>query len=947
MKHGTKKILIRGGGNQVSKKPEHVFLIDGSGFIFRAYYGIKATMTRPDGTPVNAVYGFTRMLMKMVQDTDADHIAVIFDHARKTFRNDIYPDYKANRPPPPEDLIPQFELVRDATRALNVACVDMDGFEADDLIATYARLAVEAGADVTIVSSDKDMMQLVRPGVVMMDAMKDKIIGPDEVMEKFGVGPEKVIEVQALAGDSSDNVPGVSGIGVKTAAQLINEYGDLETLLERAGEIKQPKRRENLINEADLARISRRLVTLRDDVPVTEELSSFAVREPKGDTLLAFLKEQGFKSMMASAEARFGGGTEAGETPEPEGKPAAQETGYELVQTVSALKAWIGEATRAGVLAIDTETTSLDAMRAELVGVSLSIEPGRACYIPLAHKQPAAQGALDLDGDGSGAGAGESGGEVPDQMPMKKAIKLLKPLLEDPSVLKIGQNIKYDMKVLARHGIEVSPIDDTMLLSYVLDGGLHGHGMDELASIFLDLETIKYSDVTGTGKARVTFDLVALDKALNYAAEDADVTVRLHRVLKPRLVEESMVTVYETLERPLVPILKDMERLGIRVDGKELKRLSDDFGKRLGDLEEEIHRLAGHEFNIGSPKQLGEVLFDELGLPGGKKGKTGAYGTGADVLEVLIDHGHDLPARVLDWRQLAKLKSTYSDALMEQINPATGRVHTSYSQAGVSTGRLASSNPNLQNIPIRTEEGRKIRRAFVADKGMMLLSADYSQIELRLLAHVAGIDALKEAFHDGQDIHALTAAQVFGVPMDDMDPMVRRKAKAINFGIIYGISAFGLARQLGIGNSEAAEYIDAYFEKYPGIRDYMDRTKEQAREKGFVETLFGRKCHIRSINEKNPNVRGLAERAAINAPIQGGAADIIKRAMIRLPDALAEAKLNARMLLQVHDELIFEVPKKELDATAELVSRVMSGAARLDVPLVVDTGFGDNWDEAH
>ena len=530
---------------------------------------------------------------------------------------------------------------------------------------------------------------------------------------------------------------------------------------------------------------------------------------------------------------------------------------------------------------------------------------------------------------------------------MKKAIKLLKPLLEDPSVLKIGQNIKYDMKVLARHDIEVSPIDDTMLLSYVLDGGLHGHGMDKLARIFLDLDTIKYSDVTGTGKARVTFDLVPLDKALDYAAEDADITGRLHRVLKPRLVEESMVTVYETLERPLVPILRDMERRGIRVDGKELKRLSDDFGKRLGGLEEEIHRMVGHEFNIGSPKQLGQVLFDELGLSGGKKGKTGAYGTSAEVLEALIDHGHDLPARVLDWRQLAKLKSTYSDALMEQINPATGRVHTSYSQAGVSTGRLASSDPNLQNIPIRTEEGRKIRRAFVADKGMMLLSADYSQIELRLLAHVAGIDALKEAFHDGQDIHAMTAAQVFGVPTDAMDPMVRRKAKAINFGIIYGISAFGLARQLGIGNSEAGEYIDAYFEKYPGIRDYMDRTKEQAREKGFVETLFGRKCHIRSINEKNPNVRGLAERTAINAPIQGGAADIIKRAMIRLPDALADAKLKARMLLQVHDELIFEVPKKELDATAELVSGVMSGAARLDVPLVVDTGFGDNWDEAH
>ena len=951
----------------MSKKPEHVFLIDGSGFIFRAYYALPP-MTRSDGTPVNAVFGFTKMVMKLVDDTDAEHIAVIFDRARKTFRNDIYADYKANRPPPPEDLIPQFDLVRDATRALNVACVDMDGFEADDLIATYAWLAIEVGADVTIVSSDKDMMQLVRPGVVMMDAMKDKIIGPDEVMEKFGVEPDKVIEVQALAGDSSDNVPGVSGIGVKTAAQLINEYGDLETLLERAGEIKQPKRRENLINEAELARISRRLVTLRDDVPVTEELSSFAVREPKRDELLAFLNEQGFKSMLASAEARFGGlpspkrspgsaqagGTASAETPEPEGKPAVQETGYELVQTEKALKAWIEEATHAGVLAIDTETTSLDAMRAELVGVSLSTELGRACYIPLAHKQPAAQGALDLDGDENGGlpspkrspGSAQAG-EAPDQMPMKKAIKLLKPLLENPSVLKIGQNIKYDMKVLARYDIEVSPIDDTMLLSYVLDGGLHGHGMDKLARIFLDLDTTKYSDVTGTGKARVTFDLVPLDKALDYAAEDADITGRLHRILKPRLVEESMVTVYETLERPLVPILRDMEQRGIRVDGKELKRLSDDFGKRLGGLEEEIHRMVGHEFNIGSPKQLGQVLFDELGLSGGKKGKTGAYGTGAEVLEALIDHGHDLPARVLDWRQLAKLKSTYSDALMEQINPATGRVHTSYSQAGVSTGRLASSDPNLQNIPIRTEEGRKIRRAFVADKGMMLLSADYSQIELRLLAHVAGIDALKEAFHDGQDIHAMTAAQVFGVPTDAMDPMVRRKAKAINFGIIYGISAFGLARQLGIGNSEAGEYIDAYFEKYPGIRDYMDRTKEQAREKGFVETLFGRKCHIRSINEKNPNVRGLAERAAINAPIQGGAADIIKRAMIRLPDALADAKLKSRMLLQVHDELIFEVPKKELDATTELVSGVMSGAAHLDVPLVVDTGFGDNWNEAH
>jgi DNA polymerase-1 len=929
----------------VSKKPEHVFLIDGSGFIFRAYYGIKADMTRPDGTRVNAVYGFTRMLMKLIEDTDADHVAVIFDHARKTFRNDIYPDYKANRSAPPEDLIPQFDLVRDATRALNVAAVDLAGYEADDLIATYTRQALEQGADVTIVSSDKDLMQLVRPGVVMFDAMKEKIIGPDQVREKFGVGPDKVIEVQALAGDASDNIPGISGIGVKTAAQLINEYGDLETLLARASEIKQPKRRQNLIDEADAARLSRRLVTLMDDVPVEIDLSTFAVQEIKAETLLRFLAEQNFKSLIGTAEARFGVSVQSGAPAETDATTNGAGPGaeYELVQTVAALEGWIAEAVRVGFVAVDTETTSLDAMRAELVGVSLSVEDGCACYIPLGHKQPAAQGALDLGGDGDSGG----GGDVPDQIPLNKAVKLLKPMLEDPSVLKIGQNIKYDMKVLSRYGITIAPIDDTMLLSYVLGGGLHGHGMDDLAERELGLDTIKYADVTGTGKAKVTFDLVGLDKALDYAAEDADITGRLHRVLKPRLVRDHMVGVYETLERPLVPVLFEMERTGIKVDGKELKRLSDDFATRLAVLEIDIHKLAGREFNIASPKQLGEILFDELGLPGGKKGKTGAYGTGVEVLEALVDHGHDLPARVLDWRQLAKLKSTYSDALMEQINPDTGRVHTSYSQGAVSTGRLASSNPNLQNIPVRTEEGRKIRRAFIADKGMVFLSADYSQIELRLLAHVADIKVLKDAFHDGQDIHAMTASQVFGVPLEGMDPMVRRKAKAINFGIIYGISAFGLARQLGIGNSEAGEYIDAYFEKYPGIRDYMERTKDQARQRGYVETLFGRKCHIKSINEKNPNVRGLGERAAINAPIQGGAADIIKRAMVRLPDALDGAKLKARMLLQVHDELIFEVPKKELDATAGLVSEVMASAAHLDVPLVVDTGAGDNWDEAH
>ena len=927
----------------MAKKPQHVFLIDGSGFIFRAYYGIKADMTNPAGTPVNAVFGFTKMVMKLIDDTNADHIAIMFDKARKTFRSDIYAEYKANRGAPPDDLIPQFDLVRDAAKALNVVALDMDGYEADDLIATYTRQAREQGADVTIVSSDKDLMQLVGPGVVMMDAMKNKIIGPDEVMEKFGVGPDKVIDVQALAGDSSDNVPGVRGIGVKTAAQLINEYGDLDAVLARAEEIKQPKRRQSLIDEADEARLSRQLVTLMDDVPVTEDLSTFAVQPRTAETLLPFLVQQGFKSLLKAAEAQFGvsAPTDNAEVSE---TGTGTVTGYELVQTDKALKAWIDEAIRAGVVAVDTETTSLDALRAELVGVSLSVTPGRACYIPLGHKQAAVQGALDLGGDGN---TGGDGGDAPDQIPLKKALKLLKPLLENPSVLKIGQNIKYDMKVLSRHDVTISPVDDTMLLSYVLGGGLHGHGMDDLAKRFLDHETIKYADVTGTGKARVTFDQVALDKALDYAAEDADITGRLHKILKPRLVEDHVVSVYETLERPLVPILGAMERQGIKVDGKKLKGLSDDFGKRLAELEIEIHSLAGREFNIGSPKQLGEVLFDEMGLPGGKKGKTGAYGTGADVLEALIDHGHDLPARVLDWRQLAKLKSTYSDALMEQINPDTGRVHTSYSQTGASTGRLASTNPNLQNIPVRTEEGRKIRQAFVADKGMKLLSADYSQIELRLLAHVADIKALKDAFHNGQDIHAMTAAQVFGVAMEDMDPMVRRKAKAINFGIIYGISAFGLARQLGIGNSEAGEYIDAYFEKYPGIRDYMDRTKDQAAQQGFVTTLFGRKCHIRSINEKNPNLRGLGERAAINAPIQGGGADIIKRAMIRLPDALAGAKLSARMLLQVHDELIFEVPEKEMEATTEVVTGVMSGAAHLDVPLVVDTGVGANWDEAH
>jgi len=924
-------------------RPNHVFLIDGSGFIFRAYHGLPP-MTRPDGTPVNAVYGFTTMLMKLLSDTDADHVAVIFDAARKTFRNDLYPEYKSHRPPPPDDLIPQFALVRDAARALNVAQVDMEGYEADDLIATYARQAVEQGAEVTIVSSDKDLMQLVGDKVTMLDAMKNKIIGADQVMEKFGVGPDRVIDVQALAGDSSDNVPGVAGIGVKTAAQLINEYGDLDNLLSHAEEIKQPKRRQNLIEQADLARVSRDLVTLRDDVPVTEPLSAFAVREPEPDALLGFLEAQAFKSLRSRMESKLGGG--ARPAPQTQAPAAAPEKVYELVQTEADLEKWIDAATAAGRVAVDCETTSLDATRADLVGVSLSIQSGRACYIPLTHKGAAEQGALDL-GDVGGDGGGNDSGDAPKQVPLKKALGALKDLFEDASVLKVGHNIKYDMLIFAQNGLGLAPVDCTMVLSYVLEGGLHGHGLDELSLLHFDHTNIKFKEVAGTGKAQVTFDRVPLDRALEYAAEDADYTGRLHTALKPRLAAERLVTVYETLERPLIPILVDMERAGIKVDAKELKRLSADFEKRLGDHEAEIHKLAGRDFNVGSPKQLGEVLFDEMGLPGGKKGKTGAFGTGADVLEDLAAQGHDLPARVLDWRQLAKLKNTYADALVEQINPATGRVHTSYSMAATSTGRLASSDPNLQNIPVRTEEGRKIRKAFIAEKGHTLLSADYSQIELRLLAHVAGIDALKDAFHGGEDIHALTASQVFDVPLEDMDPMIRRQAKAINFGIIYGISAFGLARQLGISNGEAAQYIDAYFERYPGIRDYMERTKEQARAQGYVTTLFGRRCHVRGIKEKNPAMRNFAERAAINAPIQGGAADIIKRAMIRLPGTLDQAGLKARMLLQVHDELIFEVPDGEIDKTAEVVKNVMEQAAHLDVPLVVDTGLGSNWDDAH
>jgi len=942
-----------------------VYLVDGSGYIFRAYHALPPLTRKSDGMPMGAVAGFCNMLNKLleiVNDEDGtDHLAVIFDTARKTFRSDIYTDYKAHRPPPPEDLIPQFSLIRDAVRAFNVPTFEMQGFEADDIIATYARIAHEADYDVTIVSSDKDLMQLVGDGISMLDPMKQRNIGPDEVFEKFGVQPDKVIDVQALAGDSADNVPGVPGIGVKTAALLIDEYGDLDSLLERAGEIKQNKRRENLIEFADLARISRELVTLKADVPVDGDMDALEIKAPDPEVLFGFLQEMELRTLAQRLRSQFGdielaeitiddgsgSGSTAGYATEEKAPPPAEST-YTAVQTLADLEDWVSRATAAGAVAFDTETTGLDAMQVDLVGFSLSIEPGEACYVPVRHTAPvkgAAQGSFDL-GDEA-----EEGGDtalVPDQIPFDDALAALKPLLENPGVLKIGQNIKYDALILARLGVRIAPIDDTMLLSFVLDAGTNSHGMDNLSKLHLDITPVPFKEVAGTGKSQITFDQVPLEDAVRYAAEDADITLRLHRALKPRLATEQMVTVYETLERPLTPVLMDMEKAGIKVDVKILADLSTDFAKRMADLEIAIHKLAGRDFNIASPKQLGEVLFDEMGLEGGKKSsKTGAWSTGADVLDKLASEGHELPVKVLDWRHLSKLKSTYTDSLQTQINPQTGRVHTSYAMAGAATGRLASTDPNLQNIPIRTEDGRKIRTAFVAGKGNKLLAADYSQIELRLLAHVAGMDSLKEAFRKGIDIHALTASQVFGVPVEGMDAETRRRAKAINFGIVYGISAFGLAAQLGIGRKEAADYISTYFEQYPGIRDYMETTKQFCRDHGYVETVFGRRCHMPGINDKNPMKRAFNERAAINAPLQGAAADVIKRAMVRLPDALTKAKLDAVMMLQVHDELLFEVPEAQVDDTIEVVKSVMEGAAHLSVPLIVDCGIGNDWGAAH
>jgi DNA polymerase-1 len=996
--------------SSASLKPgDHVFLVDGSGYIFRAYHALPPLTRKSDGLQLNAVYGFCNMLWKLLRDMKPEerptHLAVVFDKSEKTFRTQMYPEYKANRPDAPADLIPQFPLIREAVRAFELPCLEQAGYEADDLIATYVRQACEAGASATIVSSDKDLMQLINDCVVMYDTMKDKRIGRQEVLEKFGVPPDKVIEVQSLIGDSTDNVPGVPGIGVKTAAQLIADYGDLETLLARASEIKQQKRRETLIENADKARLSKKLVTLDQNVPLDVPVDELAVHEPDHRHLIAFLKAMEFSTLTRrvadyaeldageiAADERLKGAAKAstsgslfeepkvnapaGEAPpsstiprKGEGNAPTAEAGregsltpralaearveamrkipvdrarYETVRRLDRLKEWVARAREIGHFAIDTETTSLDPMQADLCGFSLALTPNEACYVPLAHRE---------GGEGAGLFAG---GRAADQIEEKDALAALKPLLEAPGVLKIGQNVKFDLQIFALRGIAMAPVDDTMLMSYVLDAGRAAHGMDALAEKWLLHKTIHYGDVAGTGKAQVCFDQVAIDKATEYAAEDADVTLRLWMILKSQLVAHGMASVYETLERPLVPVLATMERRGISIDRQTLSRLSGDFAQTAARLEDEIRGLAGGEpLNPGSPKQIGDILFGKMGLggPKAKKTKTGAWSTSASILEELAEEGHVLPQRILDWRQVSKLRSTYTDALPTFVHPQTHRVHTCYALAATTTGRLSSSDPNLQNIPVRTEEGRKIRRAFVAEPGFKLVSADYSQIELRLLAEIADIPALKQAFRDGLDIHAMTASEMFGVPVKDMPSDVRRRAKAINFGIIYGISAFGLANQLGIGREEAGQYIKKYFERFPGIRDYMESTKDFCRRRGFVATLFGRKCYYPDISASNPSIRAFNERAAVNATLQGTAADIIRRAMIRMDAALAKERLTAKMLLQVHDELVFEVPETEVEATLPVVTRVMEEApgpaVAIGVPLRVDARAAANWDEAH
>ncbi len=988
------------------KPGDHVFLVDGSGYIFRAYHALPPINRKSDGLQLNAVFGFCNMLWKLLRDMKADdkptHLAVVFDKSEKTFRTEMYRDYKAHRPDPPDDLIPQFKFIREAVHAFDLPCLEQNGFEADDLIATYARLASEAGATTSIVSSDKDLMQLVSDRVTMYDTMKDKKIGRAEVIEKFGVLPDKVIEVQALIGDSTDNVPGVPGIGVKTAAQLIGEYGDLETLLERTGEIKQEKRRQALIDHAEAARLSKKLVTLDDRVQLDVPIDDLAVHEPDYKRLIAFLKAMEFNSLTrrvaefaeidlgaiepasehaggargATPHAANAGAESAAPSPQLAlGRPSQPGDGsrerrserpqypaltplalaesrreaaraakfdrsrYETVRSPDRLKAWVERARDTGLLALHVSAASPDPMQAELCGIALAVAPNEACYVPLSHRQ---------GGEGAGLFRGD---RVADQIPEGQALEILKPLLEETGVLKIGHDLKFAWQIFAQRGIELGSYDDIILMSYVVDAGRASHALASLAERTFNHAALDINELIKAGKTRITFDAVGIDRATQYSAERADIILRLWQVLSPRLAAEKVRNVYETLERPLLAVLGHMERRGISVDRNVLSRLSAEFAQEAAGLEDEINKLAGETVNVGSPKQIGDILFGRMQLPGGTKTKTGQWSTGARQLEELAEMGHELPQKILDWRQVSKLKSTYTDALPEYINPTTRRVHTSYALAATTTGRLSSSEPNLQNIPVRTEDGRKIRRAFITSPGMKLVSADYSQIELRLLAEIAGIEQLRKAFREGLDIHALTASEMFGVPVKGMPAEIRRRAKAINFGIIYGISAFGLANQLGIEREEAGAYIRKYFERFPGIRDYMESTKKFAKDNGYVLTLFGRKCHYPDIKASNASIRSFNERAAINATLQGTAADIIRRAMIRMEPVLAHKKLAAQMLLQVHDELVFEVPEAEVEKTLPVITGVMVEAPHpalsLSVPLQVEAHAADNWDDAH
>jgi len=914
----------------MAEKPT-VCLVDGSGYIFRAFYALPQ-MTRQDGTPVNAVYGFTNMMMNLTQENSCGYMVVVFDAKRQNFRNDIYPAYKENRKETPAELIPQFSVIRQATEALNIPWTEMEGYEADDLIATYTKQALEQGMAVRIISADKDLMQLKRDGVSVYDPMKRKLITDEDIQNKFGVLPDKMIDVQSLMGDSIDNVPGAEGIGPKTAAQLINQYGSLDNLLLHLDEIPQAKRREGLIRDKEQILISRKLVTLDADVPVQNSLEDFKARQPNLDVLKAFLEENGFKSLMARV-------TNWGEKRRenvgscqviPKIKPK-----YELIQDEIALRQWLSNIKDR--VSIDTETTGTDPIQAEIIGFSLGLSGGEACYIPLKH------GKIQENEDLFSFQAANH----PKQMDMTVALNLLKPVLENPTITKIGHNIKYDMHIFSKaynRNIRIFPIEDTMLMSAVLNGSNHGHGMDELAKIYLDHDTIKYEDVCGKGQNKIPFNEVPLDKACEYAAEDADITFRLYQVFEKRIKAEDTAKIYESYDKPLIPILFQMEEIGILVDQKHLTEAGILFDQKLSSLTGEIYTLAGEEFNINSPAQLGVILFEKQGLPGGKKGANGAYITDVGVLEKLTEAGSELAKKVLEYRGFAKLKSTYVDALLS-LAQKNERIHTSFSLTATNTGRLASSNPNLQNIPIRTEYGKEIRRAFIAKSGYKILAADYSQIELRLMAEVAGVKALKESFEKNEDIHARTASQIFHVPLDQIDSDTRRRAKAINFGIIYGISAFGLANNLGIERHEAQEYINSYFEQYPEIKDYMQKTEQFAMDNGYVLTPFGRKCFIQGLD--NGRTKSFALRAAINAPIQGGAADIIKKAMQAVVKKIKEAGIDARLLLQVHDELVFEVKEADTEESGKLIKQAMENVVNLSVPLIAEVGIADNWKDAH